>query len=264
MISIFIILLLNSLPLQLQARASAHPYISDLVTAAVVVTLIAIGIQFVYAFLRKRFTDVEKLRNIMKETTEFRKEYLDAIKKQDKEALERLKKKKPYIDKLSMDMFSMNTKPMLIFMIPMFIIWIYILPTLIGNTAAISPISLNLLGDLVQLTCTTSMIVNDVNSISDELVKDANKLSNPSVISQINSITEEAKQLVNNQKYVEARDKLLEGYAILNANSNEKIQERVPRCTINNEVLLWAWYFIVSIAFSGIIMRITKTNLPGY
>ncbi len=263
-ISNTITLLLNYLPLQLQPQPVAHPYITDLTMAAIIVALIAIGVQFIYAFLRKRFTDMEKMKKIMQETRDFRKEYLDAIKRQDKKALEKLKERKPYIDKVSMDIFNMNMKPMLIFMIPMFIIWIYILPSLIGNTSAISPISLNLLGDLIPLTCTRDMIVNDVNSISNELINSADKLPNRDRVSEVKSIAEEAKQLVNNNRYVEARGKLLEGYAILNSDLTEKIPEKVPRCVINNEVLLWAWYFIVSIAFSSIIMRITKTHLPVY
>jgi uncharacterized membrane protein (DUF106 family) len=32
-------------------------------------------------------------------------------------------------------------------------------------------------------------------------------------------------------------------------------------CTEENALYLWAWYFLSSIAFSGIIMRITKTSM---
>ncbi|GIU70702.1 MAG: hypothetical protein KatS3mg003_0181 [Candidatus Nitrosocaldaceae archaeon] len=259
-----ILMLISSFPLQFQPQASAHPYITNLVNAAIVVALIAIAIQFVYAFLRKKFTDMDKMAQIMKETKEFRKQYMDAIKKQDKEMLEKLKKKKPYIDKLSMDMFSMNMKPMMIFMIPMFIIWIYALPNLIGYTAAVSPISLNLLGELIPLTCTTNMIVNDVNDISEDLNAKADEINNPQAASQIRNLVEEAKRSVEEGKYVDARDKLLNAYNILNSTLEEPVQERVPRCTMENEVLLWAWYFIVSIAFSGIVMRVTKTNIQAF
>ncbi len=257
-------LFISSFPLQFQPQVAAHPYISDLMTAAIVVALLAIGIQFVYAFLRKKLTDMNKMASIMKETKEFRKQYMDAIRKQDKETLEKLKKKKPYIDKLSMDMFRMNFKPMMAFMIPMFIIWIYVLPNMIGYTAAVSPISLNLLGELIPLTCTTNMIVNDVNDISEELNTKADELNNAQAASQIKNLAEEAKRLVEEGKYVEARERLLDAYNILNATLEEDVTERVPRCTMENEVLLWAWYFITSIAFSGIVMRITKTNIQAY
>ena len=32
-------------------------------------------------------------------------------------------------------------------------------------------------------------------------------------------------------------------------------------CTVENALYLWAWYFLSSIAFSGIIMRLTKTSM---
>lgn len=32
-------------------------------------------------------------------------------------------------------------------------------------------------------------------------------------------------------------------------------------CKHENEIYLWAWYFLTSIAFSGIIMKITKTSI---
>lgn len=32
-------------------------------------------------------------------------------------------------------------------------------------------------------------------------------------------------------------------------------------CTEENALFLWAWYFLSSIAFSGIIMKLTKTSM---
>lgn len=32
-------------------------------------------------------------------------------------------------------------------------------------------------------------------------------------------------------------------------------------CTTENALFLWAWYFLSSIAFSGIIMKLTKTSM---
>jgi uncharacterized membrane protein (DUF106 family) len=32
-------------------------------------------------------------------------------------------------------------------------------------------------------------------------------------------------------------------------------------CTVENALYLWAWYFLSSIAFSGMIMRLTKTSM---
>ena len=34
-----------------------------------------------------------------------------------------------------------------------------------------------------------------------------------------------------------------------------------PYCNVENEIYLWAWYFLTAIAFSGMIMKITKTSM---
>ena len=34
-----------------------------------------------------------------------------------------------------------------------------------------------------------------------------------------------------------------------------------PYCNTENEIYLWAWYFLTAIAFSGIIMKLTKTSM---
>ena len=34
-----------------------------------------------------------------------------------------------------------------------------------------------------------------------------------------------------------------------------------PFCNSENEIFLWAWYFLTAIAFSGMIMKLTKTSM---
>ena len=34
-----------------------------------------------------------------------------------------------------------------------------------------------------------------------------------------------------------------------------------PYCNAENEIFLWAWYFLTAIAFSGTIMKLTKTSM---
>jgi len=46
----------------------------------------------------------------------------------------------------------------------------------------------------------------------------------------------------------------------------EKMAEDVkngigPFCSAENEIYLWAWYFLTAIAFSGTIMKLTKTSM---
>ena len=65
---------------ELAPHYTQHPIFHDIFTAMVVAALIAIGLNFAVAILRKKTTDIEKMNKIMKETNEWRKQYTDAIK----------------------------------------------------------------------------------------------------------------------------------------------------------------------------------------
>lgn len=41
----------------------------------------------------------------------------------------------------------------------------------------------------------------------------------------------------------------------------EQVADMEHHCNRENEIYLWAWYFLASIAFSGIIMKLTKTSM---
>ena len=41
----------------------------------------------------------------------------------------------------------------------------------------------------------------------------------------------------------------------------EQVADTANPCTQENALFLWAWYFLSSIAFSGIIMKLTKTSM---
>lgn len=260
-----IVMLLHSIAMQLAPPTGAvHPYVTSMISAAFLITGIAIALQFLYAVMRRKLTDLGKMKRIMKETTEWRKEYMDALKKQDKDKIEKMKKKQQYVNKLQMEMMQMNFRPMIAFMIPMLIIWWAILPQVFGNTVAVSPISLNLVGDLIPITCTKQMIQHDVDSISADLEKKVNEMKStgPSVSGdQVLALANEAKTLVQEGKYFDAREKLLEAYETLNEDLETDLPERIPRCNGENEIFLWAWYAITSMAFSGMIMKATKTEM---
>jgi len=260
-----IVMLLHSIAMQLAPPTGAvHPYVTSMINAAFLITGIAIALQFLYAVMRRKLTDIGKMKRIMKETTEWRKEYMEALKKQDKEKIEKMKKKQQYVNKLQMEMMQMNFRPMIAFMIPMLIIWWAILPQVFGNTVAVSPMSLNLLGDLIPITCTKKMIQDDVTSITAELDKKVNELKStgPNVSGdQVLALANEANTLAQEGRYFDAREKLLQAYQALNTDLEPDIPERIPRCTGENEILLWAWYAISSMAFSGMIMKATKTEM---
>src|SRR6266513_2856832 len=135
----FIESLIMQLP-GLTPHYTKHPLFPDMFTAMIVVALISIGMNFAMAMLRKRITDIEKMNRVMKETNEWRKQYTDAIKKKDKARIEELRKRQAYVNKMSMEMQQQQMRPMLIYMLPSFMLWIFVFPTIFGATTALSPI----------------------------------------------------------------------------------------------------------------------------
>jgi uncharacterized membrane protein (DUF106 family) len=134
---------IDSLIMQLPGLAphyTKHPLFPDLFSAMIVAALISIGMNFAMAMLRKKTTDIGKMNRIMKETNEWRKQYTDAIKKKDKARIEELRKRQAYVNKMSMEMQQQQMRPMLIYMLPSFMLWIFIFPAIFGATTALSPI----------------------------------------------------------------------------------------------------------------------------
>src|SRR5215212_3286081 len=137
--------IINSIIMQIPGLApqyTKHPLFPDMLTAMIVAALIAIGMNFAFALLRKKTTDIEKMNKIMKETSEWRKQYTDAIKKQDKARVAELKKKQAYVNKMAMEMQQQQMRPMLIYMAPSFMLWIFVFPAIFGQTVALSPIEI--------------------------------------------------------------------------------------------------------------------------
>lgn len=124
----------------LAPQYTQNPIFPDLLSATIVALLIAVGMNFGFALLRKKTTDIEKMNRVMKETTEWRKQYTDAIKKQDKPRIEELKKKQAYVNKMALEMQQQQMRPMFIYMIPSFMIWILVFPAVFGGTVSLSPI----------------------------------------------------------------------------------------------------------------------------
>ena len=127
--------LLNSIIMQIPGLAphyTTHPLFHDMFQGMIVAALIAVGLNFAMAMLRKKTTDIEKMNKVMKETNEWRKQYTDAIKKHDKVRIEELKKKQAYVNKMTMEMQQQQMRPMLIYMMPSFMLWIFVFPTIFG------------------------------------------------------------------------------------------------------------------------------------
>jgi uncharacterized membrane protein (DUF106 family) len=124
----------------LAPQYTKHPLFPDMVSAMIVSALISIGMNYAFALLRKKTTDIGKMTKVMKETNEWRKQYTEAIRKQDKARIEELKKKQAYVNKMTMEMQQQQMRPMLIYMMPSFLLWIFVFPSIFGATTAISPI----------------------------------------------------------------------------------------------------------------------------
>ncbi len=124
----------------LAPQYTKHPLFADMVSAMIVSALIAIGMNYAFQMLRKKTTDMGRMTKVMNETKEWRKQYTDAIKKQDKVRVEELKKKQAYVNKMTMEMQQQQMRPMLIYMMPSFLIWIFVFPSIFGATTAVSPI----------------------------------------------------------------------------------------------------------------------------
>ncbi len=131
----------NNIILQIfSPQYTRHPVFPDPISATIVAMIISVGMSFAFAMLRKKTTDVERTNKIMKETNEWRKQYTDAVKKGDKVRIEELKKKQAYVNKMAMEVQQQQMRPMFIYMIPSFLIWIFVFPSIFGQVVSISPI----------------------------------------------------------------------------------------------------------------------------
>jgi|TARA_B110001454_G_scaffold194120_1_gene195449 uncharacterized membrane protein (DUF106 family) len=174
---------------------SSDPLIKGMLLSVFAVIGLSILLNLFNAGIRKKLVDSVKLKRIMKETKGWQKERMAAFRSKDQKKIAELSKKSQYMNKMQMEMMQMNMRPMMITIIPLLLIFYFVMPTLFSYTVAISPIPLNVIpADFFELTCTAV--------------------------------------------------KVGDGY-----------------CNVENEIYLWAWYFLTAIAFSGIIMKVTKTSM---
>jgi uncharacterized membrane protein (DUF106 family) len=149
---------LNDLLLQLPGLSphyTSHPLFPNMITSAIVAALIAIGLNTAMALLRRKTTNIEKMKTVMKETGEWRKKYTEAIRKKDKTQIEELKKKQAQMNKMNLEMQQQQMRPMMLYMIPSFMLWIFVFPSIFGQTVALSPIT------IPYITCSDSNVHTD-------------------------------------------------------------------------------------------------------
>lgn len=132
-------------------------------SSMIIAALIAIAMNIAFALLRKKTTDIEKMSKIMKESVEFRKQMMAAVKKQDKAQIAELKKKQAYVNKMNLEVQQQQMKPMFIYMIPSFLLWILVFPQIFGGVVALSPIH----PVIPFITCTQENVNNDIKQNPD-------------------------------------------------------------------------------------------------
>jgi uncharacterized membrane protein (DUF106 family) len=76
----------------------------------------------------------------MKEANDWIKKYTGAFKKHGKVLIEVLIKKQAYENKIRMEIQQQQMYPMLIYKVPSFMLWIFVLPAIFGATTSLSPI----------------------------------------------------------------------------------------------------------------------------
>jgi uncharacterized membrane protein (DUF106 family) len=130
-------------------------------SSMIVAALIAIALNVAFALLRKKTTDIQKMSKIMKESVEFRKQMMAAVKKQDKLQIAELKKKQAYVNKMNLEVQQQQMRPMFIYMIPSFMLWILVFPQIFGGVVALSPIQ------IPWITCNAENVKNDTQMNTD-------------------------------------------------------------------------------------------------
>ncbi len=139
----------------LSPHYTTHPLFPDMVTSAIVAAMIAIGLNTAMALLRRKTTNIEKMKTVMKETGEWRKKYTEAIRKKDKVLIDELKKKQSQMNKMSLEMQQQQMRPMMLYMIPSFMLWIFVFPSIFGQIVALSPIT------IPYITCSDDNVKTD-------------------------------------------------------------------------------------------------------
>jgi len=129
--------------LGLTPQYTKHPLFPGMLTNMIEAALIAIRMNIAFSLLRKKTTDIEKMNKVMKETNEWRKQYTDAIKKQNKERVTELKAKQAYVNKMAMEMQQQQMHPTLIYVTPSFILWILVFASIFRQSGSLSSVEIS-------------------------------------------------------------------------------------------------------------------------
>ncbi len=141
----FLLSLVNTVALQTGGCTPTQCIIP--LSSTFLVVLEAIGVNLLYAFGRRRFTNIERMRRYNAEMKAFRTELSEATKAGDKVKVEKLKKKQQQMQKMQAEISMDQMKPTLMFMIPLFGVYYLVRFFVGGNTTlAIGPFPIQIFG----------------------------------------------------------------------------------------------------------------------
>lgn len=94
--------------------------------SAVFVFLMALAACLISSSVQRLMIDVKVVRQQAQELSKWRKELLKATRAKDLKAVEKLMRKKPYIDKLQATYTAQTMKPMVVYFVPLLVLfWIF-------------------------------------------------------------------------------------------------------------------------------------------
>jgi len=91
--------------------------------ATLFIMLLAAAISFLTSLANRLLSNPEKMKGWRKEISEWNAELREAQRNKDKKRIDKLLKKQQYIMQLQSKMMWQSTKVMLLFIVPLFIIW---------------------------------------------------------------------------------------------------------------------------------------------
>jgi len=94
---------------------------------------ISLVLAIITSLVNKRLLDIPRLRRATAEVQAWSSEYFKAQRAKDTKALEKLNKKKPYIDKMRGEMMSQQFRPTLFFAVPLLVLF-YVLNNFYQHT----------------------------------------------------------------------------------------------------------------------------------
>jgi len=126
--------------------------------ATLLVAVFALLVNVVSSLIRRRFTDIEKMKRVQREVREFNAELRRAIMSRDKAKEEKLRKKQKKMSEMQMKMMSENFRTSMYFMLPFLLVW-WLLTAIFGyeTIIAYSPIPIPLVTREFALTLSSEL-----------------------------------------------------------------------------------------------------------